>query len=117
MNFLIDANLPRHLANIFRERGHNAVHTLDLPKGNSTPDLELLGYADRENRVITTKDSDFSTSFWQNNRPEKILLVSSVNVSNKQLESLIVANFDRIITDLADNRFVELTREHVVVHA
>ena len=117
MNFLIDANLPRRLVNIFLERGHNAVHTLDLPKGNSTPDLELLDYAERESRVIATKDSDFSTSFWLNNRPEKLLLISTGNVSNKELETLLITNFPQIITDLADNRFVEMTREHVVVHA
>jgi predicted nuclease of predicted toxin-antitoxin system len=33
MNFLIDANLPRRIVHIFQERGHNAVHTLDLPEG------------------------------------------------------------------------------------
>lgn len=32
MNFLIDANLPRRIALIFQERGHSAVHTLDLPE-------------------------------------------------------------------------------------
>ena len=40
MNFLIDANLPRHLVNIFQERGHDTVHTLDLPDGNLTSDIE-----------------------------------------------------------------------------
>ncbi|GJQ52158.1 MAG: hypothetical protein HKUEN02_10050 [Anaerolineaceae bacterium] len=117
MNFLIDANVPRRLVNTFLERGHNAVHTLDLPKGNLTPDLELLDYADAENCVIVTKDSDFSTSFWLSNQPEKLPLISTGNVSNKELESLFVTNFPQIITDLTDNRFIELTREHVVVHA
>lgn len=117
MNFLIDANLPRRLAKIFRERGHNAVHTLDLPDQNSTTDLAMLDYADDENRVITTKDSDFTTSFWLNNRPEKLLLISTGNISNRELETLLTTNFNQIIADLTDNRFVELTREHVVVHA
>jgi len=41
MNFLIDANLPRRLVALFTERGHTAIHTLDLPEGNSTVDLEV----------------------------------------------------------------------------
>jgi len=41
MNFLIDANLPRRLTRIFQERGHSAVHTLDLPEGNATADAAL----------------------------------------------------------------------------
>jgi predicted nuclease of predicted toxin-antitoxin system len=117
MNFLIDANLPRRLANLFRERGHRAVHTLDLPHANATEDTAILRYADEENCVITTKDSDFITSFWLNNRPNKLLLVSTGNINNKELESLLVANFEQIINDLSNNRFVELSRDHVIVHA
>ena len=66
MNFLIDANLPRRLVHLFRERGHHAVHTLDLPDGNATEDAAILQYSDENDCVITTKDSDFTTSFWLN---------------------------------------------------
>jgi predicted nuclease of predicted toxin-antitoxin system len=117
MNFLIDANLPRGLVNIFRERGHHTVHTLDLPKGNSTEDTVILQYSDDNDCVIATKDSDFTTSFWLNNRPRKLLLISTGNISNKELEILLVSNFDQIVNDLSNNRFVELNRDHIVVHA
>lgn len=63
MNFLIDANLPRHLVNTFRERGHHALHTLDLPDGNATSDLAILMIADEQNCVIVTKDSDVHNVF------------------------------------------------------
>jgi predicted nuclease of predicted toxin-antitoxin system len=69
MNFLIDANLPRRIVRIFQERGHDAVHTLDLPEGNATADVALLDYSEKNNCVITTKDSDFSTSFWLQDVP------------------------------------------------
>jgi predicted nuclease of predicted toxin-antitoxin system len=117
MNFLIDANLPRRLVRIFQERGHSAVHTLELPEGNATPDSALLDYSERNNCVVTTKDSDFSTSFWLQNRPQKLLLISTGNIRNTELESLLMANFDQLISSLAENRYVELTREHVIVHA
>lgn len=117
MNFLIDANLPRRLINVFEARGHNAIHTLDLPNRNATTDPALLQYAEERNCVITTKDSDFTISFWLNNRPEKLLLISAGNIRNTELESLLIANFDQIISDLTSNRFVELTRKHVIVHA
>lgn len=117
MNFLIDANLPRRLVHIFQKRGHQAVHTLDLPDGNTTTDTSLLKYAQQENCVVTTKDSDFTTSFWLNNSPEKLFLISTGNIRNKELETLLISNFDQIISDLTNNRFIELTREHVIVHA
>jgi len=117
MNFLIDANLPRRLVNIFRERGHHALHTLDLPDGNATTDQAILMAADEQNCVIATKDSDFTTFFWLENRPNKLLLISVGNISNIEFEKIFVGNFEQIISDLSDNRFVELTREHVIVHA
>jgi len=70
MNFLIDANLPRRLVNLFHERGYQAVHT-----------------------------------------------ISTGNIRNKELEALRTMNFEKIISELTNNRFVELTREHVIVHA
>lgn len=117
MNFLIDANLPRRLVNLFRERGHYAVHALALPDGNATDDLAILQYSATENSIIVTKDSDFTTSFWLNDRPNKLLLISTGNISNKELEALLVANFSQLIADLTQNRFIELSREHIIVHA
>jgi predicted nuclease of predicted toxin-antitoxin system len=117
MNFLIDANLPRRIVRIFQERGHDAVHTLELPEGNATPDVALLDYAEQNNCVITTKDSDFSSSFWLQNRPSKLLLISTGNIKNAELETLLIANFEQMITALTENRYVELTQEHIIVHA
>ena len=36
MKFLVDAQLPRRLADYLRAAGHDAVHTLDLPNANRT---------------------------------------------------------------------------------
>jgi len=117
MNFLVDANLPRRLVRIFQERGHRAIHTLELPEGNATTDSALLDYAEQNNCVVTTKDSDFSTSFWLQNSPQKLLLISTGNIRNTDLETLLISNFDQLISGLTENRYVELTREHVIVHA
>jgi predicted nuclease of predicted toxin-antitoxin system len=116
MNFLIDANLSRRLVDVFHERGQQVVHVLDLLDGNITTDLTILQYADEQNCIVATKDSDFTTSFWLRNRPDKLLLISTGNISDKELESLLITNFEQIISDLTNNRFIELTREHVIVH-
>ena len=52
MRFLLDAHLPRLLAHCLREAGHDAVHTLDLPRGNRTEDAETNEIAAREQRVV-----------------------------------------------------------------
>jgi predicted nuclease of predicted toxin-antitoxin system len=116
MNFLIDANLPRRLVALFTERGHIAIHTLDLAQGNATSDVDILKVANEQKCVVTTKDSDFVTFFWLEDKPEKLLLISTGNIKNNELEKILIDNFDNIVSELSNNRFVELTREHVIVH-
>jgi len=41
MTFLIDAQLPRRLADWLQHAGYEAVHTLDLPNGNRTQDDQI----------------------------------------------------------------------------
>lgn len=45
------------------QHGHDALHTLDLPLGNRTPDADIVACAIRDNRIVVTKDSDFVQTF------------------------------------------------------
>ena len=69
MNFLVDAHLPRRLAQRLSEAGHDAVHTLDLPRKNRTTDNEIHEISVRERRVVVTKDADFVNSFLTARQP------------------------------------------------
>lgn len=66
---LVDAQLPRRLA------GWNAIHTLDLPMGNRTPDDTLARIADLEGRFVITKDTDFFHSHLLRGKPQRLLLI------------------------------------------
>lgn len=57
MNFPVDAQLPRRMAAWLTAAGCNAIHTLDLPDANGTTDEQINEVADREERVVVTKDS------------------------------------------------------------
>lgn len=59
---VVDAQLPQGLAFELANLRHDALHTLDLPNGNSTADEELNLLADAESWVVVTKDEDFVTS-------------------------------------------------------
>ena len=69
MKFLVDAQLPRRFADWLIEAGHDALHTLDLPKKNSTPDSELVTRAMQEGRIVISKDADFVQSFLVTGEP------------------------------------------------
>lgn len=110
MNFLVDAQLPRRTAAWLVAAGADAVHTLDLPNGNRTTDAELLDVADQQQRVIVTKDSDFVDSHLLKGRPAKLLLVSTGNISNRDLEQLLVPLIPDVVRELQSNSFLELDR-------
>lgn len=96
MNFLVDAQLPRRLAEQLRAAGHDALHTLDLPAGNRTTDEEINTVAERDSRVVITKDADFVNSFLLIRRPPKLLLVSTGNIGNQELEALFLRELARL---------------------
>ena len=57
MKFALDAQLPRRLARRLAAAGHDALHCLDLPLGNRTPDEDVAALAANESRVVVTKDA------------------------------------------------------------
>src|SRR5437868_6847154 len=69
MNFLVDAQLPRRMTAWLAAAGCDAIHTLDLPDANRTTDEQINDVADREQRVVVTKDADFVDSHLLRGRP------------------------------------------------
>lgn len=88
MNFLIDAQLPRRMVGWLSDAGCDALHTLDLPDGNRTSDFLIIDSAEREDRVVITKNADFVNEHLLHGRPWKLLLIATGNISNRDLECL-----------------------------
>jgi len=89
---------------------HDAIHTLELPVANRTADATITDLAERESRVVVTKDSDFVSSHLLQHRPGKLLLVSTGNIKNRELEALLLPNLPAIVAVLEVSDFVQLTR-------
>ena len=117
MRFLVDAQLPRRLVERFRDAGFDAIHTLDLPLGNRTPDREISDLSMREQYIVVTKDADFVNSFHLNGQPYKLLLVSTGNIRNAALEALFLANMEKISEGFDVFSFIEINRSTVIFHS
>lgn len=113
MRFLIDAQLPHRLARWLAALGHDAVHTLDLPDGNRTPDASINALSMLEERVVVTKDSDFVDTFLLRRIPHKLLLIATGNASNKDLMRLFEDNLQMIVDALEAVDFIELDGESI----
>jgi predicted nuclease of predicted toxin-antitoxin system len=116
MKFLVDAQLPRRLARWLQDAGYDVLHTLDLPEGNRTTDAEITALSVAEQRVVVTKDSDFVDSFVLRHEPWKLLLISTGNISNRELEQLFAANLATIVNGFANSDYIELGRTQIIFH-
>jgi predicted nuclease of predicted toxin-antitoxin system len=63
MKFIIDAQLPKRLANWIQSEGYDTIHTLDLTEQNLTQDRVIINLSMKEERIVVSKDSDFYDYF------------------------------------------------------
>lgn len=117
MKFIVDAQLPRRLAGLLTTANREAIHTLDLPRRTRTPDDELLEICARENRVLISKGLEFANSFLIRGHPSRLLLISTGNIENKELESLFRTHLSTITEAFDSCAFVELDRSGIIIHA
>src|SRR5581483_6611491 len=109
------AQLPRRMSEWLTVAGNNAIHTLDLPDGNRTTDEQINDIAEREQRVLVTKDADFVDSHVLRRRPPKLMLISTGNVRNRDLEALMAPLIPDIVRELGSHSFLELGRAGIVI--
>jgi len=85
VKFIIDTQLPPRLSRFLRLKGFDSVHTTHYEKGHLLKDVEITEIAINENRVIITKDADFSDNYFLKGAPPKILLLKFGNIGNQDL--------------------------------
>jgi predicted nuclease of predicted toxin-antitoxin system len=71
--------------------------------------------ADREQRVVVSKDADFVDGHVLRGRPAKLLLISTGNISNRDLEALVVPLIPDIVREFQAHSFLELGRAGLLV--
>lgn len=116
MKFLVDAQVSPLLCEILRQKNHDAKHVKEISAGTLTPDSVIIDLADQENRVVITKDSDFYNAHVANNKPLKLLLITTGNIKNKQLFNLFRSNLTLIESLFEIFDVVELSNTGVVAH-
>jgi predicted nuclease of predicted toxin-antitoxin system len=117
VKFIIDAQLPKSLADFLQSKGYDAIHTIDLPDKNRTKDIQITEIATLEERVIISKDRDFLESFLLSGQPSKLIIVSTGNIRNNELISIFDHNIDTVSKLLWDNSLIEINQTELIVHA
>ncbi len=107
----MDAQLPPSLKQLFVNKGHDCIHTLDLPLGNDTPDKIINAVSINEQRIVITKDSDFFDSFLLKKEPYKLILVKLGNSSRAELICFLKNRFNEIIEKITDDSILILSKD------
>jgi len=116
MKFLVDAQLPLRLARLLQSAGYDTIHTKDLPQQNATTDAEVNAISIQQSRVVVTKDRDFFDSFLIRQQPYKLLLVTTGNITNAELEALFLNNLQQLAELFKQHSMIEISRDAIIVH-
>lgn len=114
MKFIIDAQLPLRLSKWLCDYGHDSIHTLELPEKNRSGDHFIAAFADNGDRIVVSKDSDFTALKLLSGSPKKILLIKTGNLTNTPLLQLFEANLHVIEKLFASFDIVELSQTLVI---
>ena len=115
MRILLDAQLPQSLVRPLEQLGCDVLHTLDLPDGNRTADTLICSIADRDGRVVFSKDADFVRSHLLHGTPAKLLIVTTGNIGNQDLTALLLRVLSELNRLFETHVLIELNRKALVV--
>lgn len=96
MQFIIDTQLPPRLSRFLVAQGIDAVHTTSFPNGHLLTDREIMEIAEKENRIVITKDSDFMDHYLLKGPPPQVLLLNFGNIGNPDLVALFQKELNSI---------------------
>jgi predicted nuclease of predicted toxin-antitoxin system len=116
MKFLVDAQLPLRLARLLQSAGYDTLHTRDLSQQNATSDSDINTLSLAQERIVVTKDTDFLNSFLTVQQPYKLLLITTGNIKNSELESLFINNLQQLVELFEQHSYIEMNRGTIIVH-
>jgi len=116
MKFIVDAQLPKSLSDLLNERGHDSIHTLELPDKNRTADSQIAALAIEEERIVISKDVDFLESFLVKSEPEKLIMIKTGNIVNRHLIKIFDDHLKIIIQMISRSNLIEINRTDIAEH-
>ena len=94
MKFICDVHISYKLVNHLRILGFEVFHINEILDKWLTSDSKICNYADQNDFIVVTKDSDFRNSFYIKKSPKKLIKINLGNISNQELIKIFSDNLD-----------------------
>jgi len=94
MKFLCDVHISFKLVRHLRSLGYDVFHVNEILDTWFSSDSLISKFADDNDLIVITKDSDFRNSFYINNSPKKLIKINLGNISNELLIQVITDNLE-----------------------
>lgn len=104
MKFLCDVHISYKLVNHLRTFGFTIIHVNEILNNWFTSDSMISKFADENDLIVITKDSDFRNSFYIKRSPKKLIKINLGNISNELLIQIISDNLEHF-NKLNSNQF------------
>lgn len=89
MKFLIDMPLSPRTAEYLRSLGYDTVHASEIGM-ESSPDNELIAFAEKEDRIIVTMDLDFGSILHYTKKGSPGLIVFRISYATVEAVNAIL---------------------------
>lgn len=96
MRFLCDVHISYKLTKHLLSLGFDSIHVNEILDKSETKDSDLCRFADQNNYVIVSKDSDFRDSYFVKQTPKRLIKINLGNIPNQQLINIFNDNIDLI---------------------
>jgi len=114
MQVLCDVHISYKIVRFFEKNGIHAIHVNSILQGSETADFEISLYADNNDFVVVSKDSDFQAAHFLNNKPKKLLKIGLGNLSTRQTIAILQDQLTLLISSFEKEPcFVEIGRDYV----
>ena len=92
MRFLCDVHILHKIVKFLSGLGFESIHVNNILDGYYTKDKDICSYADANDLIVITKDSDFRDTFYVKRTPKKRIKINLGNISNNDLAEILNQN-------------------------
>jgi predicted nuclease of predicted toxin-antitoxin system len=96
MKFLCDVHISHKIVAHLKSLGCESIHVNEILDKSETKDSAICRYADENDLILITKDSDFRDSFFVQRTPKKLIKINLGNIPNNELKIIFSENFDSL---------------------